>query len=147
MRCGMVGVSRKVLLADPCGAYVCNGVGCHRGVSKEIKKLVIREDGTVLPEVTNLNHRFALGRIEDEPLEKLVTRYFEGGYDRSIIYVAKRIRKSSRLGSRLWCPRTRSLPKEVISRAQNQAGGVAVPWCGTCTSSNESEPVSAPSSA
>jgi len=43
---------------------------------------VVREDGTVLPEITNLNHKFALGRIEDGTLAELVARYFENGYDR-----------------------------------------------------------------
>ena len=81
-RCSLVGVSRRFLLAHPCGAYVCNGTGCHRGVSKEIKKLVVREDGTVLPEATNLSHQFALGRIGDAPLSTLVSRFFEDGYDR-----------------------------------------------------------------
>jgi len=81
-RCGLVGVSRRFLQAHPCGAYVCNGTGCHRGVEKEIKKLVIREDGTVLPEATNLSHRFALGKIGDAPLCSLVKRFFEDGYTR-----------------------------------------------------------------
>jgi Fe-coproporphyrin III synthase len=80
LSCQVIGASRKFLLAHPCGAYVCNGMGCHRGVAKEIKKLVIREDGTVLPEVPNLSHRFALGRIEDGPLTAMVNRYFENGY-------------------------------------------------------------------
>ena len=57
-------------------------MGCHRGVSKEIKKLVVREDGTVLPEVPNLNHEFALGNIRDGPLSILVRRYFDDGYSR-----------------------------------------------------------------
>lgn len=82
MACALVGVSRQFLLAHPCGAYVCNGAGCHRRVAKEIKKLVVREDGTVLPEITNLSYRFALGRIDDGTLAELVARYFESGYDR-----------------------------------------------------------------
>jgi MoaA/NifB/PqqE/SkfB family radical SAM enzyme len=82
MACSLVGVSRQFLLAHPCGAYVCNGTGCHRRVAKEIKKLIVREDGTVLPEITNLNQRFALGRIEDGSLTELVARYFDSGYDR-----------------------------------------------------------------
>ncbi len=82
LACKLIGVSRKFLRAHPCGAYVCNGSGCHRRVSKEIKKLVIREDGTVLPEITNLSHKFALGKIEDGSLSQLVTQFFEnGGYD------------------------------------------------------------------
>lgn len=82
LKCGLIGVTRRYLLAHPCAAYVCNGAGCHRRVAREIKKIVIREDGTVLPEVTNLSHDFALGNIEDGPLSELVARYFEDGYER-----------------------------------------------------------------
>jgi MoaA/NifB/PqqE/SkfB family radical SAM enzyme len=82
LKCGVIGVTRRYLLAHPCAAYVCNGLGCHRRVEREIKKIVIREDGTVLPEVTNLSHDFALGHIEDAPLSDLVARYFEDGYGR-----------------------------------------------------------------
>jgi MoaA/NifB/PqqE/SkfB family radical SAM enzyme len=82
LKCSFIGAARRFLLAHPCGAYVCNGMGCHRRVAKEIKKIVVREDGTVLPEVTNLNHRFALGHIEEAPLSALVSRYFEHGYDK-----------------------------------------------------------------
>ena len=80
--CKVIGASRRFLLAHPCGAYVCNGTGCHRRVAKEIKKLVVREDGTVLPEVPNLNHRFALGNIRDGSLSTLVSRYFTDGYSK-----------------------------------------------------------------
>jgi MoaA/NifB/PqqE/SkfB family radical SAM enzyme len=82
LHCAVIGVSRRFLLAHPCGAYVCNGAGCHRRVSQEIKKLVVREDGTVLPEMTNLSHDFALGRIEDGSLLEMVERYFANGYAR-----------------------------------------------------------------
>jgi MoaA/NifB/PqqE/SkfB family radical SAM enzyme len=82
LRCSLIGLSRRFALAHPCGAYVCNGVGCHRRVAKEIKKLVVRENGTVLPEVTNLHRSFALGSIEDGPLSMLVDRYFKTGYER-----------------------------------------------------------------
>jgi MoaA/NifB/PqqE/SkfB family radical SAM enzyme len=80
MKCNLVGASRSFLRKHPCGAYVCNGTGCHRRVAQEIKKLVIREDGTILPEVTNLNHDFAIGTIGDAPLSVMVNRYFEDGY-------------------------------------------------------------------
>ena len=79
--CSLIGVSRKFLLVHPCGAYVCNGAGCHRRVAKEIKKLVVREDGTVLPEATNLSHAYSLGNIADGPLSKLVGDYFANGYE------------------------------------------------------------------
>jgi Fe-coproporphyrin III synthase len=72
--------TRHFLLAHPCAAYVCNGLNCHRKVVKEIKKLVIRENGTVLPEIPTLDDRFALGKLQDGTLAELVTRYFEDGY-------------------------------------------------------------------
>lgn len=72
--------TRHFLLAHPCAAYVCNGTGCHRKVAKEIKKLVIREDGTVLPEIPTLDYRFALGNLHESRLTELVTRYFDNGY-------------------------------------------------------------------
>jgi len=80
--CKLIGASPRFLKAHPCGAYVCNGGGCHRRIAREIKKLVVREDGTVLPEVPNLDHRYALGKIQGGPLSTLVTRYFENGYER-----------------------------------------------------------------
>jgi MoaA/NifB/PqqE/SkfB family radical SAM enzyme len=76
----IVGSSKRFLLAHPCAAYVCNGGGCHRGVSAEIKKVVVREDGTILPEATNLDPRYAIGTVDDGPLEELVKRYFAEGY-------------------------------------------------------------------
>lgn len=48
--------------------------------NKEIEKIVVREDGTILPEVPNLNHRYSLGKIDDGPLSELLNRYFEHGY-------------------------------------------------------------------
>lgn len=72
--------TRRFLLAHPCAAYVCNGTGCHRKVGKEIKKLIIREDGTVLPEIPTLDYRFALGNLHEGTLAELVARYFAGGY-------------------------------------------------------------------
>lgn len=76
----IIGGSKRFFLAHPCAAYVCNGGGCHRKVKAEIKKIVVREDGTVLPEATNLDHRYALGHVTDGPLRELVPRYFEKGY-------------------------------------------------------------------
>jgi MoaA/NifB/PqqE/SkfB family radical SAM enzyme len=81
LRCQVIGARKKFLLAHPCGAFVCNGAGCHRGVVKEIKKLVVREDGMILPEVPTLSHRYALGNIREGSLAQLVSRYFERGYD------------------------------------------------------------------
>jgi MoaA/NifB/PqqE/SkfB family radical SAM enzyme len=81
LKCQVIGAKRKFLLQHPCGAYVCNGTGCHRGVDKEIKKIVVREDGTILPEVPNLNHRYSLGKIQDGPLSELLNRYYEHRYN------------------------------------------------------------------
>jgi MoaA/NifB/PqqE/SkfB family radical SAM enzyme len=83
LACRLNGVAtRRFLMAHPCGAYVCNGAQCHRGVSKELKKLVVREDGTVLPEMTNISRRFAIGNIRDAPLTALVRRYLDQDYAR-----------------------------------------------------------------
>jgi MoaA/NifB/PqqE/SkfB family radical SAM enzyme len=73
--------SRSYLLAHPCAAFVCNGMQCHRKVKKEIKTLVIKEDGTVLPEIPTLNPRFALGNLREGTLVELVDRFFVDGYD------------------------------------------------------------------
>jgi MoaA/NifB/PqqE/SkfB family radical SAM enzyme len=73
--------ARNYLLAHPCSAYVCNGLRCHRLVTKEIKTLVVREDGTVLPEIPTLNPRFALGNLYDLGLVGLVGRYLADGYE------------------------------------------------------------------
>jgi Fe-coproporphyrin III synthase len=80
--CTLNEANRRFLLAHPCGAYVCNGAGCHRRMAKEIKKLVVREDGTVLPEVPNLDARFAIGNLSDGPLGQMVESYFRDGYQR-----------------------------------------------------------------
>jgi Fe-coproporphyrin III synthase len=72
--------TRRLLAEHPCAAYVCNGALCHRGVAQEIKRLVIREDGTVFPESPMMDPRFALGSVYDGTLEELVAGYFAGGY-------------------------------------------------------------------
>ncbi|SOE87105.1 Radical SAM superfamily enzyme, MoaA/NifB/PqqE/SkfB family [Burkholderia sp. YR290] len=82
VKCTLNESSRRFLLAHPCGAYVCNGAGCHRRMAKEIKKVVVREDGTILPEVTNLHPRFAIGNLRDGPLTDLIDRFFADGYQR-----------------------------------------------------------------
>jgi len=71
---------RELLLEHPCVAYVCNGIKCHRKAEKEIKKLIIREDGTILPEIETLNPSFSLGKICDGTLVNLVKKYFESNY-------------------------------------------------------------------
>lgn len=77
----IIGGSKRFLLAHPCAAYVCNGGGCHRGVSAEIKKVVVREDGTILPEATNLDRRYAIGSVSDGPLPDLIKHFFSNGYE------------------------------------------------------------------
>ncbi len=72
--------TRRYLLAHPCAAYVCNGTRCHRKVVKEIKKVVIREDGTLLPEIPTLNPRFALGNLHQGSLTELAVDYLADGY-------------------------------------------------------------------
>ncbi len=80
LRFGLFYRTRHFLLAHPCAAYVCNGTGCHRRVAKEIKRLIIREDGIVLPEIPTLDYRFALGNLHEGTLTELVARYFDNGY-------------------------------------------------------------------
>jgi Fe-coproporphyrin III synthase len=72
--------NRDFLLEHPCAAYVCKGSGCHRRAQKEIKKLIIREDGTILPEIETIHPRFSLGNVRDGLLVDFVRRYFESGY-------------------------------------------------------------------
>ena len=80
IKASIIGGSKRFFLAHPCAAYVCNGGGCHRGVSKEIKKIVVRETGVILPEATNLDQSYAIGRVEDGPLTALIPAYFATGY-------------------------------------------------------------------
>lgn len=74
--------TRRFLLAHPCAAYVCNGSRCHRGVEREIKKIVVREDGQVLPEIPTLDCKFALGNLHCEGLSEMVPRYLANGYEK-----------------------------------------------------------------
>ena len=80
LRCTMISPTLDHLRAHPCAAYVCNGAGCHRRVAQEIKKIVVREDGAILPEVTNLDPRYAIGRVGDGPLSELCEAFFARGY-------------------------------------------------------------------
>jgi MoaA/NifB/PqqE/SkfB family radical SAM enzyme len=82
MACAIVGQSHRFMLAHPCAAYVCNGGGCHRRVAREVKKIVVRENGTILPEATNLDPRFAIGHIGDGSLPALITRFLDEDYGR-----------------------------------------------------------------
>jgi len=76
----IIGGNKRFLLEHPCAAYVCNGGGCHRRISAEIKKIVVRENGLILPEATNLDPRYAIGTVDDGPLQELIPRYFVSGY-------------------------------------------------------------------
>jgi MoaA/NifB/PqqE/SkfB family radical SAM enzyme len=72
---------RKHMLEHPCAAFVCNGKNCHRGVEKELKKIVIREDGTILPELLDIDPRFKVGNLyqatlRDNLLSFLADRVF-----------------------------------------------------------------------
>lgn len=80
IKASIIGGNKRFFLAHPCAAYVCNGGGCHRGVSKEIKKVVVREDGTVLPEATNLNPRYAIGQASEASLADMIPRFLSEGY-------------------------------------------------------------------
>ena len=81
LHCSIIGQSLRLLQAHPCAAYVCNGLGCHRRIAREIKKIVVREDGTILPEMTNLDHRYAIGTLGEAPFGTLVERFMDDGYD------------------------------------------------------------------
>jgi Fe-coproporphyrin III synthase len=80
IKASIIGGSKRHFIAHPCAAYVCNGGGCHRGVSAEIKKIVVRENGLILPEATNLSPRYAIGHVDEGSLSYLVGRYFPTGY-------------------------------------------------------------------
>ena len=82
LACNIVGQSLRYMLAHPCAAYVCNGNGCHRRIAREIKKIIVRENGTIVPEATNLDPRYAIGHINDGRLTTLVSRFLDEDYDR-----------------------------------------------------------------
>jgi hypothetical protein len=48
---------------------------------RHLRGAIVREDGTVLPEVPTLSYGYALGNIREATLAQLVARYFERGYD------------------------------------------------------------------
>ena len=133
LKCSFIGAARRFLLAHPCGAYVCNGAGCHRRVAREIKKIVVREDGTVLPEVTNLNHEFALGHIEDGPLSMLVSRYFEHGYDRFDRLCRNAYAEVLPAWESAIVPWDQIVAERSHHWVASQTGELPVLGCGTCT--------------
>ncbi len=74
--------SRDYMKIHPCTAFVCNGKGCHRGVQKELKKIVIREDGTILPELVDIDRQFLIGNLYNDTLKNNLLNYLKEGYAR-----------------------------------------------------------------
>ena len=74
--------SRDYMLAHPCKAFVCNGKKCHRGVEKELKKIVIREDGVILPELVDIDRRYAIGNLYQDTLTNNICNFLKDGYRR-----------------------------------------------------------------
>lgn len=72
--------SREFMIAHPCTAFICNGKKCHRGVEKELKKIVIREDGTILPELEDIDRRFSIGNLYKNTLKNNLLNYLHDGY-------------------------------------------------------------------
>lgn len=74
--------SRDFMIAHPCTAFVCNGKKCHRGVEKELKKIIIREDGSILPELVDIDRRFSIGNLHNDTLKNALLDYLDRGYSR-----------------------------------------------------------------
>ncbi|MCP4978031.1 MAG: radical SAM protein [Maribacter sp.] len=74
--------SRDLMIAHPCTAFVCNGEGCHRGVEEELKKIVIREDGSILPELVDIDKHFSIGNLFNDTLKNNLLIYLNEGYPR-----------------------------------------------------------------
>ena len=72
--------SRDFMIAHPCAAFVCNGKSCHRGVEKELKKIVIREDGSILPELVDIDRQFSLGNLHRDTLKNNIMAYLNDGF-------------------------------------------------------------------
>ena len=82
MKISMTYQSRDYMLAHPCKAFVCDGAKCHRGVEKELKKIVIRENGSILPELVDIDPRFAIGNLYSKSLTENVCYFLDNGYAR-----------------------------------------------------------------
>ncbi|MCP4744754.1 MAG: radical SAM protein [Desulfobacteraceae bacterium] len=80
LKISMTYKSRARMLKHPCTAFVCNGKKCHRKVQKELKQLVIRENGDILPELVDIHRRFAAGNIYSDSLENNLASYLDDGY-------------------------------------------------------------------
>jgi MoaA/NifB/PqqE/SkfB family radical SAM enzyme len=132
LKCQVIGARKKFLLEHPCGAFVCNGTGCHRSVAKEIKKLVVREDGTVLPEVPTLSHRYALGNIRDGSLSKLIRLYFDCGYKEFDSLCRAAYAEVLPNWDCLIVPWEQILSERSRSRVETNACPVQIAGCATC---------------
>jgi MoaA/NifB/PqqE/SkfB family radical SAM enzyme len=82
LKISMTYQSRDHMLAHPCKAFVCNGKKCHRGVEKELKKIVIREDGVILPELVDIDRRYAIGNLYQDTLTNNLCNFLQDGYSR-----------------------------------------------------------------
>ncbi len=74
--------SRDFMKTHPCTAFVCNGKGCHRGVEEELKKIVIRENGLILPELVDIDSQFSIGNLYNDTLKNNLLVYLNEGYPR-----------------------------------------------------------------
>jgi MoaA/NifB/PqqE/SkfB family radical SAM enzyme len=72
--------SRDFMIAHPCEAFVCNGKNCHRMVEKELKKIVIREDGSILPELVDIDKKFSIGNLYNDTLRNNILNFLNNGY-------------------------------------------------------------------
>jgi MoaA/NifB/PqqE/SkfB family radical SAM enzyme len=82
LKISMTYQSRDYMLAHPCKAFVCNGKKCHRGVEKELKKIVIREDGVILPELVDIDRCYAVGNLHQDTLRNNLCNFLRDGYSR-----------------------------------------------------------------
>lgn len=74
--------SRDRMIEHPCMAFVCNGKSCHRGVSREIKNIVVRENGEILPELMDINPSYAIGNLYAGTLHDNLKVFLTEGYYR-----------------------------------------------------------------
>jgi len=72
--------SRDFMILHPCNAFVCNGKECHRGIDKELKNIVIREDGSILPELVDIDKQYSIGNLYNDTLKNNLLYYLDDGY-------------------------------------------------------------------
>jgi hypothetical protein len=51
-------------------------------VEKELKKIVIREDGSILPELVDIDRQFSIGNLYTGTLRNNIMAYLNDGYAR-----------------------------------------------------------------